>query len=75
MNNNRPLTDTQKQVLLFIKEEIKQGWGAPTINEISNHFGWVRSGCRAHLTALEKKGYILRNGRSRGIKIIKRIRR
>lgn len=67
----RELTDKQARVLEFVRERInRHGW-PPTVREIARHFRFAStSTARAHLVALEKKGYIERSFHvSRGIRL------
>jgi repressor LexA len=54
-----PLTARQREVLDFFFEFFPREQRMPSIREISEHFG-MRSpnGVKAHLIALDKKGYI-----------------
>lgn len=60
------LTPRQKQVLDFIRRRIRQAKCSPSVREIAEFLN-VRSpnGIVGHLSALEQKGYILRNFGSR----------
>ena len=53
------LTDRQRKVFDFIRDHIEdKGW-PPTVREIGNHMGIASpNGVKAHLLALEKKGWI-----------------
>lgn len=64
-----PLTDRQKQVLDFIKQNMAV-YG-PTCREIAAAIG-ARSphAATVHLDALEKKGHIRRSGKTRGIEVL-----
>jgi repressor LexA len=63
------LTPTQKQMLAFIAETIRDHDRSPTIREIGEAFNISSTnGVRYHLKVLEEKGYIKRErGISRGI--------
>jgi repressor LexA len=63
------LTPTQKQMLAFIAETIRDHDRSPTIREIGEAFNISSTnGVRYHLKVLEEKGYIRRErGISRGI--------
>lgn len=66
------LTDRQREVLTFIESQIGQMGYPPTIREIGRHLG-MRStnGVNDHLKALERKGYIKREGnKSRTLRVI-----
>lgn len=67
------LTDKQRQVLSFIERQILHVGYAPTIREIGKQFG-IRStnGVNDHLLALEKKGYLKREGqKSRTLRVVR----
>ena len=67
-----PLTDRQRSVLAFIEAQIRQMGYPPTIREIGQHLG-MRStnGVNDHLKALERKGYVRREGnKSRTLRVI-----
>jgi repressor LexA len=67
-----PLTDRQREVLTFIESQIGQLGYPPTIREIGRHLG-MRStnGVNDHLKALERKGYIKREGnKSRTLRVV-----
>jgi repressor LexA len=68
---SKSLTDRQREVLDFIRKEIKKISLPPTVREIGEHFGIASPrGVSDHLAALEKKGYIVRDaGKSRAIKL------
>ncbi len=64
------LTKRQKVVFQFIRKHIENG-NAPTIREIADEMGFRSpNGVMCHLTALEKKGLIHRDGnKSRSISL------
>lgn len=65
-----PLTDRQRQVLEFIKQNM--ACFSPTVREIAAAMS-IKSphGVTVHLEALERKGYIrMANGKPRGIEVI-----
>ena len=67
------LTDRQRRVLEFIEVQIRQVGYPPTIREIGRQLG-MRStnGVNDHLKALEKKGYLHREGnKSRTLTVVK----
>ena len=72
----KPLTPRQRQVLEFIRSEVRWRGAPPTIREIGAHLHARSTGTvRDHLRALEQKGYILRRRhRSRGIELAVRPR-
>jgi repressor LexA len=66
------LTERQEKVLHFIEKEIARRGFPPTIREIGGHLG-IRStnGVNDHLRALQRKGYITREGqKSRTLKVL-----
>jgi len=66
----RELTRRQGAILQFIVESIRdRGW-PPTIAEIGQQFQIASTnGVNDHLVALEKKGYIERSSKARGIRV------
>ena len=64
------LTDRQRKVLETIKEYITKTGRSPTIPELCKKLKikWTQ-GVAKHLQALDKKGYIKKNHRARGIQI------
>lgn len=59
---NRRMTEKQKQILEFIKEEILHRGYPPTVREICETVGLKStSSIHAHLSTLEKNGYIRRD--------------
>ena len=68
----RPLTERQKEVLEFIRQQVASKGFPPSIREIGSQFG-IRStnGVRGILQALERKGEIRRSPQlSRGIELM-----
>jgi len=64
------LTQRQEDILGFIIESIRDNGYPPTIAEIGAGFGITSTnGVNDHLIALEKKGYIERSSKARGIHI------
>lgn len=72
-----PLTERQRAMLTYIEREVHTTGVPPSIRQIGQALGISSTnGVRAHLQALEKKGYIHRNSRtSRGIVSLDRLRR
>jgi repressor LexA len=72
MENKKDLTTTQKKVLNFLKDFLRQKGFPPTLREIASHFGL--RGPKAPqktLEVLERKGYLRRVPRgSRAIEIL-----
>jgi repressor LexA len=71
----KSLTEKQKAVLEFIRNQIVLRGHPPTVREIGTRFG-IRStnGVRTHLTALTKKGYIKKQQLiSRGIELVSKL--
>jgi repressor LexA len=66
----RGLTKRQQEILNFIIENIREDGYPPTIAEIGERFGISSTnGVNDHLLALEKKGYIERSSKARGIHV------
>lgn len=64
------LTKRQQSILRFIIESIRDHGYPPTIAEIGEEFGISSTnGVNDHLVALEKKGYIERSSKARGIHV------
>ncbi len=64
------LTKRQSQILKFIIECIRDNGSPPTIAEIGERFDISSTnGVNDHLVALEKKGYIERTSKARGITV------
>jgi repressor LexA len=70
------LTERQQTLLRYIEQEVSTTGVPPSIRQIGAALGISSTnGVRAHLKALEKKGYIQRNLRiSRGISVPDRIK-
>jgi len=74
----RPLlTERQREMLNYIERQVRTTGVPPSIRQIGEALGISSTnGVRAHLQALEKKGYIHRSSRtSRGIASLDRLRR
>jgi len=69
---NRPLTAQQKRVLDFMVEYLASKGFPPTLREIGEGIGLSNvSAVRGHVSALEKKGYIVRTAdKARSIRIV-----
>lgn len=67
------LTDRQQATLDLIIHEIETNGYPPTVREIRDRLG-VNSirGASIHLDALERKGFIVRTSKARGIKVLRR---
>lgn len=64
------LTRRQAAILQYIVETIRDEGYPPTIAEIGGQFGIASTnGVNDHLLALEKKGYIERSSKARGIRV------
>lgn len=64
------LTKRQESILRFIIESIRDVGYPPTIAEIGEEFGISSTnGVNDHLLALDKKGYIERSSKARGIHV------
>jgi repressor LexA len=65
------LTNKQRKILEFVISFTQNHGYPPTFREIGEHFGFRWSASRAHLKAVERKGFIkLIPSRSRGIEIL-----
>ena len=70
----KPLTEKQKQVLLFIQKYIESESFPPIVREIAAYFKISSKAADDHLSAIIKKGYIKRKANcSRGLVVMKRI--
>jgi repressor LexA len=66
----KELTKRQRDILDFIIGNIRENGFPPTIAEIGQEFGISSTnGVNDHLVALERKGYIERSSKARGIHI------
>ncbi len=66
----RGITKRQEAVLRFVVECIRDNGLPPTMAEIGGEFGITSTnGVSDHLLALEKKGYIERTSKARGIRV------
>ena len=64
----KELTKRQREILDFIIDCVRERGMPPTIAEIGEEFGIASTnGVNDHLVALEKKGYIERSSKARGI--------
>lgn len=65
------LTERQNQIYEFVRAHLREEGIPPTVDEIRLHLGLVSTnGVHKHLTALERKGAIVRTpGVSRGIRV------
>ena len=66
----KDLTEKQRKVLDFIENFQEQEGMAPTVAEISEHFGIKSSTAFAHLKALERKKELSRSSKARSINLI-----
>lgn len=66
------LTDKQKLILDYIKNNIRERGYPPSVREICRHFNILSpQGAQRHLIALEKKGYLKRDARlARSLQIV-----
>jgi repressor LexA len=66
-----PLTARQREVLEFIRQFMANAGYPPTVREIGAHFGFVPRSIFDHLKALERKGYLRRDGaKSRSLQLL-----
>lgn len=65
------LTETQKNILDYLIDQIKGKGIPPTLADVAKHFGYKnRATVQQHLQAIERKGYIKKNPKlSRGIEL------
>lgn len=63
------ITDKQKMILDFINQFGQTEGMAPTINEISSHFGVTAATAFAHVRALQRKGLLNRSSKARSISL------
>jgi len=68
----RGLTRRQEEILKFIEEYYEKNGFPPSIRDISKKFKITPRGAVIHLMALERKGYVKRTGKARGIKLVYR---
>jgi SOS-response transcriptional repressor LexA len=70
--SDKPLTDRQAEILLFIEAEVFRRGSPPTVREIGARFGISSpTGIMCHLAALEAKGKISRDhGKSRNVTVL-----
>ncbi len=69
---NEAITDKQRMILEYIKDEIRERGYPPAVREICESVGLKStSSVHAHLEALERKGYIKRDpAKTRAIEIV-----
>jgi len=66
----KQITDRQKQVYIFIQKYQQEKKRPPTLREIAHNFQFRVKTAFDHITALEKKGRLIRQDGSRGIVLI-----
>ncbi len=68
----QPLTEKQRAILEYIREQITTRGHSPTVREIGRHFGITSTnGVRTHLNALIRKGYLKKERFiSRGLELV-----
>lgn len=72
METKRQLTNRQREVLKIVRNAISHRGIVPTIRELQGELGFKSSrAIVVHLIALERKGYIRREGGARGIRLLK----
>ncbi|MEA3297022.1 MAG: transcriptional repressor LexA [candidate division Zixibacteria bacterium] len=71
----KSLTNRQREILEFIRDQIRTRGNSPTIREIGRRFGISSTnGVRQHITALIKKGFLKKQALiSRGLELTQRI--
>ncbi len=62
------LTEKQRLVMAYIEKRLRQS-DPPSQQEIADHFGMVQNSVCQILAYLENKGYVVRSGRHRGIRL------
>jgi repressor LexA len=68
-------TPRQQQILDFLVQQLREGHGAPSLDELARHFEINLNAARKHLISLASKGLIeLTPGRARGIRLTRRTR-
>lgn len=71
-NKSKPLTETQLELLDYIKQRIRDDGYPPTLSEICSWFGWsAKRSASEMLERLEAAGVVeLHVGVARGIRVI-----
>jgi len=71
---NKQLTNRQVQVLQFVEDFQDEHGGAPTLQEICDHFGFRSiSSAQEHLRLIEQKGFLTKKANSsRSIRSVRR---
>jgi repressor LexA len=65
------LTSRQREIFNFVREFIRERGYPPSVREIGQHFNIYPRAAFDHLKALEKKGYLKRQGSmSRGLEVL-----
>lgn len=68
MQNIKPLTGKQKEILDFINFFVRENGYSPTLQEIANHIGKNLSTAQYFVKELGEKGYLVKNAnKARGI--------
>ncbi|MCH5295160.1 MAG: repressor LexA [Treponema sp.] len=66
------LTDRQREVLNFISQYSEDNYRAPSVRDISDHFGISLRAVQDHIAALQHKGYLsLSERRARSLHVLK----
>jgi len=66
----KKLTDKQKEILTYIKLQMKSSSIQPTTAEMAEYFGISQTAIVKRLDGLVEKGFIQRTGKSRAIEIL-----
>ena len=67
----KALTDRQREVLDFISKYTEENYRAPSVRDISDHFGISLRAVQDHIAALQKKGYLsLSERRARSLHVL-----
>ena len=65
------LTDRQREVLDFISKYTEENFRAPSVRDISDHFGISLRAVQDHIAALQRKGYLsLSERRARSLHVL-----
>ena len=63
------LTEKQQDILEYVSEFSHREGMAPTMSEISEHFGIKAATAFAHIRALQRKGYVNRSSKARSLSL------
>jgi len=65
------LTDTQRRIFDFVREQLLSGHSAPSLRELCDKFGWSSSRAAAcHIEAIVRKGWLITEpGKARSLRL------